>query len=124
MPLGRIRSRQPSLSPALLRNSTQKWSSKSLWTNTRSRTIRSPIPTSIQALRSRGLELVTVSALLGQPPSTALSDDNDLLAWVTKQRSLAQDYVPSDLMEIAGVPTTRAGLRLRREALARLTELW
>ncbi|HLC30401.1 MAG TPA: D-alanyl-D-alanine carboxypeptidase family protein [Dehalococcoidia bacterium] len=82
------------------------------------------LPTIIQGLRSRGLEMVTVSALLGQPPSTALPDGNDLLAWVTKQRSLAQDYVPSDLVEITGVPTTRAGLRLRREALARLTELW
>lgn len=81
------------------------------------------LPTIIQGLQARGLSIVTVSALLGRTPVAETVNGHDLLALVTKQRGLPESFVPSDLVELDGVPVTRRGLRLRTVALPPLQAL-
>lgn len=57
------------------------------------------------------------------PPPTPPRDDQGLLLWVNRERSLPPDYVPPDLVPITGVPVTVQGMLLRRVALGPLREL-
>ncbi len=57
------------------------------------------------------------------PPFTPPRDDQGLLLWVNRERSLPPDYVPPDLVPITGVPVTVQGMLLRRVALGPLREL-
>ncbi len=60
-----------------------------------------------------------IAAPLPTPPR----DDEGLLLWVNRERSLPPDYVPPDLVPITGVPVTTQGMLLRRVALGPLREL-
>lgn len=82
------------------------------------------LPAILNNLKARGLRVVTISELLGQGPTATAQDGSDLLAPVDKDRALAATYEPTDLVTITGVPTTRSGMRLRKEALNALTALW
>lgn len=83
------------------------------------------LPAILANLKARGMHVVTISELLGKPsPATALDGTFGLLSPVDKDRALAATYEPADLVTITGVPTTRSGLRLRKEALNALTALW
>lgn len=70
------------------------------------------LPEVIQALKSKGHRIVTVSALLGYGPR----ETDRWLEPMSKAYSLPADYVPPDLVELTDAAVTRVGLKLRQVA--------
>lgn len=77
------------------------------------------LPEVIQALKSKGHRIVTISALLGYGPR----ETDRWLEPVSKAHSIQADYVPPDLVEITEVPVTRNGLKVRQIAYGPLKRM-
>lgn len=70
------------------------------------------LPEVIQALKSKGHRIVSVSSLLGYGPR----ETDRWLEPMSKVHSVPADYVPPGLVEITEVPVTRPGLKVRQIA--------